>query len=185
MISPETFRALAARLDDDVKWAESLKPPEDPDDFALELAFVICNSGMKNTVARGIYERVAKQLISGGPITAVFRHPGKAIAIRGIWMRREYLFRQFQAAPDKLAWLRTLPWIGPVTCYHAAKNFGVDCCKPDVHLVRLAETFKTTPDQLCRSLAQQTGYRVATIDTVLWRACATGLLNSRTGEVNL
>lgn len=31
--------------------------------------------------------------------------------------------------------------------------------------------------------AQETGYRIATVDTVLWRACANGVINSRTGEI--
>lgn len=28
------------------------------------------------------------------------------------------------------------------------------------------------------------GYRIATVDTVLWRACALGLINSATGEID-
>ena len=32
---------------------------------------------------------------------------------------------------------------------------------------------------MCQRLARQTGYREATIDTILWRACADGFLDSR------
>jgi len=32
-------------------------------------------------------------------------------------------------------------------------------------------------------LTKATGWRVATIDTLLWRACAVGLIDSRTGKI--
>lgn len=51
--------------------------------------------------------------------------------------------------------------------------------KPDVHLERLAAYEGRTTARLCRRLARQTGHRVATIDTILWQACADGILNSR------
>ncbi|GMN03051.1 hypothetical protein MTsPCn3_17820 [Erythrobacter sp. MTPC3] len=75
-----------------------------------------------------------------------------------------------------------MPWIGPITVYHLAKNLGADVAKPDVHLERLARGDKTTSQTLCRRLSRWTGYRVATIDTVLWRACANGFLHSPTYE---
>ena len=46
----------------------------------------------------------------------------------------------------------------------------------------LADREGVTPQDLCERLARDTGYRVATVDLILWRACATGLINSRTGE---
>jgi hypothetical protein len=75
---------------------------------------------------------------------------------------------------EQLAWLRKLPWIGKITAYHMAKNLGVDCCKPDRHLVRLAQVIDSEPETLCHDLAAATGDRVATVDTVLWRAANLG-----------
>jgi hypothetical protein len=40
-----------------------------------------------------------------------------------------------------------------------------------------------TAQALCERLAAETGYRVATVDTVLWRACANGVLDSCSGEI--
>ena len=77
------------------------------------------------------------------------------------------------AAVDRCA---SLPWIGDITKYHLAKNLGANVAKPDRWLVRLADAEKTTVDQLCRRLAIATGDRVATVDVVLWRACAVGVL---------
>lgn len=184
-----TARHLNAIIDllgqqalDDIEWAESCSPPTDPDDFALEAIFVICNSGMKNTVARGIYERVVKQLHVGGPVREVFGHPGKAQAIETIWFDRRDLHARYLTASDKLEFCASLPWVGSITKYHLAKNFGADVAKPDVHLQRLADQEGVTAQALCERLATESGYRAATVDTLLWRACANGVLNSKTGE---
>jgi len=190
MISTADFArmvmALGQEAQDDIAWAESLKAPLDANEFASEAIFVICNSGMKNTVARGIYERVIAALAMGYSAAAAFRHKGKVAAIDTIWRDRERLFADFIAdaplGPEAcLTFLATLPWIGNITKYHLAKNFGIDIAKPDVHLQRLADLHKTTPQELCADLARETGYRVATVDTVLWRACANGVIDFHTG----
>lgn len=187
------LRALKAECPDvdcdpdaDIAWAEKLGPPADAEDFALEIVFVICNSGMRFTVARGIYERVRVALQAGQPVREVFGHPGKADAIERIWRNRVELLRIYLSVADgwKLAWIEGLPWIGEITKYHVAKNLGLQYAKPDVHLQRLAETFSTTPQQLCEDLAKASGYKVATVDTLLWRAAAVGVLNTRTGALS-
>jgi hypothetical protein len=186
MIFADDIQVIIDRLGrtavEDIEWAEGLRPPATAVGFALEIIFVICNSGMKHTVAHGIYERVRAALASSKPVTAVFRHHAKAEAIEAIWRDRERLHAEFLAATDKVAFARTLPWIGEITAYHVAKNFGADVAKPDIHLQRLADREGVTPQELCERLAKTTGYRVATIDTLLWRACASGVLNSRTGH---
>ena len=188
MIERETFDQLVDRLGDvaqaDIHWAENeCHPPRTAEEFATEVIFVICNSGMKNTVARRIFERVMKSLHDGESAGAAFGHKGKSAAIDQIWRDRSALRRQYLAAPDKLSFCRSLPWIGAVTAWHVAKNFGVDCVKPDVHLQRLANVHGTTPHDLCSHLAVRTGLSLRAIDTVLWRACADGVLDSRTGGV--
>lgn len=187
MIDAAAFVSVLTELGDlgrsDIAWAESIKEPTDPDDFALEAIFVICNSGMKNTVTRGIYERVVKQIYAGAPVREVFKHDGKVKAIEAIWFDRKPLYAKFIAAADKLEFCASLPFIGGITKYHLAKNFGAQVAKPDVHLQRLADREGVTAQQLCERLAGETGYRVATVDTILWRACANGIINSRTGEL--
>lgn len=187
MITADDFTymllALGAQGEKDVVWAEALCEPEDAEAFAAEVIFVVCNSGMKNTVARGIFDRCVLALEEGRGVFEVFKHPAKAAAIEKIWRDREALLAGYLAAADKLAFARRLPWIGPITSYHVVKNFGADVAKPDVHLQRLADRESCTAQALCERLARETGMRVATVDTILWRACATGILNSRTGEL--
>ncbi|BEP34318.1 hypothetical protein GmRootV59_12920 [Variovorax sp. V59] len=189
-ITAEQFRAVLVALGeqgaDDVEWSESIAPPATADDFAQEAIFVICNSGMKNTVARMIFDRCIGALAAGTPVIDVFKHKGKVAAIEAIWADRAgllsmYLLRKTDA--DRLEMLAALPWIGGITKYHLAKNFGANVAKPDVHLQRLADREGCTAQSLCERLAGEVGLRAATVDVVLWRACANGVINSRTGEI--
>jgi hypothetical protein len=169
----------------DVEWAENVKAPTTPEKFVCEYVRVVLNSGMKNTIARKIMDRVWPRLYADEPITDVFRHPGKRDAIEGVWRQREFYFRQFLEAVDPVAWCETLPWIGGITKFHLAKNLGVDCAKPDRWLVRLAALDGETVEALCRRLAEAAGDRVATVDVILWRACAVGVLVIHDGGVEL
>jgi hypothetical protein len=118
-------------------------------------------------------------LLEGRSARDAFGHPGKSAAIDTVWRGRAALLADYLASADKLAWIAALPWIGGITKYHVAKNFGLDVVKPDVHLARLAKRYGTDPQSLCERIAAESGYRVATVDTLLWRACATGVIDSR------
>lgn len=168
---------------DDLAWSESCTEPTNAEDFALETVFVICNSGMRFIVASGIYRRVRGALRSGRSASTEFGHDGKAAAIDLIWRDRDALFAAYKVATDKLEFLESLPWIGKTTKFHLAKNFGMQYAKPDVHLVRLANTFESSPQALCEALSQRTGLKVATIDTLLWRGAAIGVLDTSTGKL--
>lgn len=187
MITADDFRQIRELLGEtaeaDIEWAQGLKEPDGAVRFALEAIFVVCNSGMKNTVARLIFDRCTDALMQGAPVIESFKHPGKAAAIETIWRDRYELLPAYLTAADKLAFLEALPWIGGITKYHLAKNFGLDLAKPDVHLQRLADREGCTAQALCERLASEVGLRVGTVDTVLWRACANGVLNSRTGTI--
>lgn len=187
MIGRDEFQRMVILLgeqgQDDISWSENLKPPVDADDFASEAIFVICNSGMKNTIAVKIFAKVMAAVQGSISAFAVFGHPGKAKAIDTIWRDREALLAGYLAAADKIEFCASLPWIGGITKYHLAKNFGADVAKPDVHLQRLADREGVTAQALCERLAAATGYRTATVDVLLWRACANGIINSRTGEI--
>jgi len=161
---------------DEVEWSTRIGPPDSPDVFLDEFIFVVLNSGMKASVVEKIAVRVFKAIRHRRPVREAFGHPGKAEAIElarqevGRWFT-EYMALDTDEA--RVDYLETLPWIGPVTKWHLAKNFGVDCIKPDRHLVRIAGG-ETEARELCRTLAEKTGDRLATVDTVLWRAAALG-----------
>ena len=191
MIELGTFESVVDALraagyaDADIEWSENCGPPTSAEAFARETIFVICNSGMKSTVARGIFERVCGAIARGESVRTAFNHPGKAQAIDEIWARREEYFAGFLSAADPLEYCASIPWIGAITKYHLAKNFGAQVAKPDVHLQRLAALEGSTPQALCERLAQESGFKIATVDVLLWRACAVGIIDSRTGAIHV
>lgn len=107
-----------------------------------------------------------------------FGHQGKRRSIDRLWAERADWFARFRAArtPEEiLGVVQQIGHIGPITRYHLAKNLGVDVCKPDRRLTRLAAREGTTPAVLCDRLALATGDSRATVDIVLWRAANLGL----------
>ena len=187
MITVKRFRRIEAVLREAgygaiIDWSETIPKPVDAEEFAEKAIFVVCASGFKYAIAKPISERCMVALRAGLSSATEFKHPGKQVAIDRIWAEREEMFAAYQREPDKLAYLKTLPWVGPVTRFHLEKNLGGDHAKPDVHMERLARRDKTTTHKLCRRLARQTGYRIATCDTLLWRACEAGLLSSKIYE---
>lgn len=171
-----------------IEWSEGLTRPASADVMARELIFVICNSGMKAAVARGIFERVMPVLEAGGDAHSAFGHVGKAGAMNKIWAGRAGLYNQFLALPDSdvLAWCEQIPWIGPITRAHAAKNLGVlSVAKPDRWLVRLAEASGESVQAMCERVAAAGGDSVATADLVLWWSLAHGVLRLPKGSGQL
>ena len=162
-----------------IEWSENIRMPANAEDFASEAIYVICNSGMANRIALPIFEDCMTALRSGRSCKTAFGHPGKSDAIDYIWKKRRSLYRKLLKADDLIEFCETLPWIGRTTKFHLAKNLGADVAKPDVHLNRLAEPEGVTAQELCERLARETGYRAATGDLVLWRACADGIIHSR------
>lgn len=160
----------------EIDWAETVKEPPNAYHFFREVAWVIVNSGMKNQVAEGIWMKIMLALEGERRVCTAFKHPGKAKAIQDLWDRRRIIFGKYKKADDKLAFLEALPWIGPITKYHAAKNLGMDCCKPDRHLVRIAKACGLEVTEMCLRLAKATGDRIGTVDLVIWRAANLGLV---------
>jgi len=155
---------------------ESRRPSDDAEAFVLEYIWVVLNAGMREQVARGIYERILAAIKTGRPLSTVFGNRLKVAAIEKMARSYREVFAGFRAADDPLEFLERLPFIGPVTKYHLARNLGLDYVKPDRHLTRIAARYGTSPEALCRSLAGESGDRIGTVDVVLWRAANLGIL---------
>lgn len=184
MMTVDRYRSLkialvAAGYADEMKWSVTVGPPATAEDFASEYVWVVLNSGIKNQVARVIYDRVFPAIEAGGSAGDVFGHVGKAAAIDLVWTMRHCFLARLRMAADVVAFCRSLPWIGPITCWHLAKNYGADVAKPDRWLKRVAAESGELVDSLCRRLSKATGDRVATVDLVIWRACNLGLYAPR------
>lgn len=183
-ITLKLFRKIEAAVreagySDIIDNTEVIDPPDTPEELASRAIYVIANSGMRNSIAAPIAERVMVALHADKKAKSVFGHPGKVAAMQWIWKHRRSLYKASNRTWDTVEWCGTLPWIGIVTKYHLAKNLGIDVAKPDVHMERLAQAEGIDTHDLCARLARQTGYRVATVDTILWRACADGIIDSQ------
>lgn len=73
--------------------------------------------------------------------------------------------------------LQSLPGIGPVVCYHLARNLGVDVAKPDLWLLRMCkwfgypETHEGVQD-FCKSISDITDHRIGQVDGIIWDFCS-------------
>ena len=187
MMSKAYFERIIAALKHDYsdKYHESMEfkrvlKPANANEFAEEVIYVICASGFKAEIAKAISTRCIAALKKGRSATTVFRH---SRAIDQVWQDRKRYFEEFRKTKD-IDWFETLPFIGPITKKHIAKNCGFNVEKPDVHLVRLAKNWNTTVDKLCTHLVDQTGYRRAVVDSLLWEACRNKLISSKTGKLS-
>ncbi len=71
---------------------------------------------------------------------------------------------------DPIRSVQTLPFIGPITAFHLAKNLGYNTAKPDRHLVRVAAALGYSDAHLlCSSISVATGDPIQVVDLVLWR----------------
>lgn len=184
MTAKEYFNFKQALVDegyaDEIAWQTDLQPATDPIVFRDEAVWVILNSGMKEQIARIIHKRIWDTVKAGGDISTAFKHEGKVKAIKIILNNYEQLFKDYSNCPDsdKIQFLQCIPFIGPITCFHLAKNLGLDCVKPDRHLVRIAKKYGVGADPAgyCKYLSGLTGDKVSVVDIVLWRAANLGLL---------
>jgi len=94
----------------------------------------------------------------------------------------EYKQRIRESAPS-FDVLEELPFIGPRTKFHLARNIGFDVAKPDRHLDRIASAYGMSTAEMCEYLSGRSDvlvgihYGVHTIDSIFWRAAAEKMIN--------
>lgn len=184
-MTPDTYMDLkekvrAAGYAHEVDWAEELAPVQSSWRFYLEYVWVVVNSGMKEQIARKIYERIIDALGKDKLPSTVFGHKAKAQAMVEVLANLTDTFHKYRSIgsdEERIEFLQTLPWIGPVTKYHLAKNLGITTvAKPDRHLVRIAKLVGLTAQKLCEEISGVTGDTVAVVDLVIWRAANLGFV---------
>ncbi|RYD40627.1 MAG: hypothetical protein EOP83_35005, partial [Verrucomicrobiaceae bacterium] len=166
---------VAAGFASELDWQERLVLERVTEqDFLREQAWVVLSSGMRGTVVAGVFGEISaafrgwdvariREDVEGCSSRALnaFCHPGKINAIAEncrlvVDLGLESIKRELRK--EGPFWLTRLHYIGPVTCWHLAKNLGLDVVKPDRHLVRMAQAsgvMDTT--RLCEVFADATG----------------------------
>jgi len=173
---------------DEIEWQDSVRFSDlEETVFLEEAAWVVLSSGMRESVIRAKFPALSRAFhdwSSAIEITEnasscrrsasqVFRHPAKINSIVKIARSiSESGFENFKLriALEGVQFLRSLPFVGPATCYHLAKNIGLDVVKPDRHLLRIsALAGYPDPAQFCGALSLAVGDRVCVVDLIVWR----------------
>lgn len=171
---------------DEIAWQHRTRVADvDHISFTREAAWVVLSAGMREQVVRSIFGRLGDALHhwdpheiardEGAPARAltVFRHQGKINAIRSIANTAAALTADELRAllqEDPRRFLLRLPYVGPVTWAHLAKNLGMEVVKADRHLVRLARACRRlSAADLCFEIGSWLDEPVSVVDLVLWR----------------
>ncbi len=156
-------------------------------DFLREAAWVVLSSGMRETVIRlkfnaiskaFYYWRNANDIIDNSEkcrnqALKIFHNQKKIDAIISIAEQisvQGFGIFKTNIQTGGVKFIQSLPFMGPATSYHFAKNIGLDVVKPDRHLLRVAATAGfESPKLLCEEISKSVGDRVCVIDLVIWR----------------
>jgi hypothetical protein len=155
--------------------------------FLCEAAWVILNSGMRESVVRKKFSGVSQAFFDWRSSVLIvtnendcrtealrhFCHTGKVEAILTVAKHLNAIgINEIteQLSKHGPAYLQKFPFVGPTTSLHLAKNIGFSVAKPDRHLCRIADSFGYDGVQkLCEDIARVTDEPVQVIDVVLWR----------------
>jgi hypothetical protein len=177
-----------AGFSQEIEWQASLNLEQLTEPvFLREAAWVVLNAGMREAVVRRRFDALseafllwssAREIVGARRLCqrralAIFNHRPKITAIVSIaykiaavsfeWMRSRVL-------EQGAYYLQRLPFIGPVTSLHLAKNIGLHIAKPDRHLTRIATLFGFPSAQaICEAIAREVCDSVPVVDIVLWR----------------
>lgn len=172
-------------------------------DFLREYAWVVLNSGFKESVIRAKFNYIllcfhdwsaARDIARSAAVcvataASAFNNKRKLNGIAaGAALIAKEGYRNFlrRMRADPIAVLQELPFIGPITVWHLAKNLGFPVAKPDRHLERLSAQFGFAGTHaMCSAISEVTGDRPDVIDAVLWRVAAEKQLQSQMGGLAL
>jgi hypothetical protein len=186
-------RVIGAGFADEIDWQEEVSlDAMDESTFLREAAWVVLSAGFKESILRRCFGTVSRAFLeweSGQSIMAqreqcrthaleAFGNERKIDAIVSISERVARIgiceVRR-QISDYGTEFLRELPFIGPITACHLAKNLGMPIVKPDRHLVRVAARMGfDSPQEMCHVISDLVGDPVSVIDIVIWRDSTLG-----------
>lgn len=155
--------------------------------FLRQAAWVVLNSGFREAILRSKFPAITLAFLNWSSAREIstkrsdcrcaalkaFRHKQKIEAILEIsdLVSFEGFHRIKQKlSSERLGFIQSLPYIGPVTSFHLAKNLGLPVAKPDRHLVRMAKACGYACVQaFCADVGQIIGDSVPVVDLVFWR----------------
>lgn len=118
------------------------------------------------------FERVKKVCNNPQKAKAVWRTAKLMAEETGPAQTRWTEFKKTRLSSPEL--LDELPYVGPITCFHLARNIGLlEYVKPDLHLVRMAEHWGFPGCvEMCEAMRPE-GMPLGIVDLILWYAAST------------
>ncbi len=156
-------------------------------DFLREAAWVVLSAGFRESAVRKCFQGVSKAFLHWCSAKRIHvcrkRCQNRAISVFGNRRKIEAITEIVKRVADDdiecikmriksrgVEYLQELPYIGPVTSHHLAKNIGLHVVKPDRHLVRMAHIAgHNSPMEMCSEVAGSVGDSLAVVDLVFWR----------------
>jgi len=152
-----------------------------------EAAWVVLSSGMREAVIRKKFPAISEAFFKweSAQKIVVHRNRCRKAALRHFNNKRKIEaiikiahqvftmgFHSFKESIKEkgIPYIMRLPFMGPATSYHFAKNIGLSVVKPDRHLLRVAKVAGySTPHDLCLEIAEETEEDISVVDLVIWR----------------
>lgn len=156
-------------------------------EFLRESAWTVLSAGFRESVIRKLFGRLSEAFLEWRSARLIYerrrdcrvaalqvfgneRKIAAILDIAGIVAECGFGAIRRRINENGVSFLQTLPYIGPVTAFHLAKNLGFPVVKPDRHMQRIARAagFRS-PLELCEVIANRVGDPIQVIDIVLWR----------------
>lgn len=179
---------LNAGYGEEVEWQTNVDFDEVTEsDFLKETAWVILSAGFRESVVRRCFAKVSDAFLGWHDAKRIYEQReeclSKALKIFANQQKMEAIAEvvrrvaengieiiKEQIRVDGISVLERLPYIGPVTSYHLAKNLGLAAVKPDRHLVRIADASGyRSAHEMCSRISEAVGDSLSVVDLVLWR----------------
>lgn len=155
--------------------------------FLSECAWVILSGGMSYSVVNSLFDRFSECFLNWSSASSIVLHSSKCFnsAFR-IFGNPKKLYAILEIAEIvneegfnkvlqnieryQVEYLQKLPFVGPITSYHLAKNIGLNISKPDRHLQRIATACGYECSlELCSDISDHVGEKESVVDLILWR----------------
>lgn len=156
-------------------------------EFLREAAWVVLSAGFRERSVRNCFGEVSQAFLHWRSAVEIVRSREQCrrramaafanrakidaiVRIAGTVAARGFQCVKGEIRTRGVGYLQELPYIGPVTSFHLAKNLGLNVVKPDRHLLRMAQlTGYESPVAMCTTIAAEVGDPLAVVDIVCWR----------------
>lgn len=181
-------RVIEAGFAKEIDWQEEVTNTDfDESTFLREAAWVVLSVGFRETIVRRRFGEVSRAFLhwSSADLIMTERESCRANALLAFGNHRKINailkivervaadgidMIQKEIGSRGIEFIQELPFMGPITACHLAKNLGVALVKPDRHLTRFAvKTGYKSAERMCSTIAEIVGDSLSVIDIVIWR----------------